>query len=167
MWQIKATSIPMVIRRFVSSFMRASRRWKCLFGKVKSVSVADDVAPANSHVKDDNINNAEDELEELCSFIMQRLEPAIVAIQQRRKQLEVVHAQWHSVPDEARVLAPVGAIRAQMLDMMEEQNKLEEKFADYIKGMVEHHHGGAAVLAAVWLRCGLPSAKKSDVIATD
>ena len=67
----------------------------------------------------------------------------------------------------ARALDPVVALRTKMLDMMEEQNKLEEKFADDIKDMVKHHNGGAAVLPAVRLRCCVPSSSSSNVKEID
>ena len=119
-----------------------------------------DVAPLDSCVKDDSADDAQ---EELCNFIVAGLEKSISAIQQRREQIESVHVQWRSVPMAARALDPVVALRTKMQDMMEEQNTLEEKFADDIKDMVKHHNGGAAVLAAVRLRCSVPSSSSSNV----
>ena len=112
-----------------------------------------DSMPCRSEV-DDAIVGA---TAELCSWIFSRLEPAFNALQQRRDQLEAVRSDWHKVPIEAHVYAPVIALRATLMKMIEEQDRLEADFLDQVKDMVESHHGGEAVLAAVRLRCRAPA----------
>ena len=97
-----------------------------------------------------NVDNASHA--DLCNFIVQRLEPAFNALQLRRDQLESVRSDWLKIPIEAHSFEPVIAMRHSMLEKIEQQDRLEENLDDQIKGIVEGHHGGAAVLAAVRLR---------------